>query len=55
MALVRELGTEPYIAVNTGLGGVEAAAEEIEYVNGAGGDADGASGARRTAIPSPTA
>ena len=35
MTLVRELGTEPYIAVNTGLGGVEAAAQEIEYVNGA--------------------
>ena len=31
----RELGTDPYIAVNTGLGGVEAAAQEIEYVNGA--------------------
>jgi alpha-N-arabinofuranosidase len=35
MVLCRELGTEPYIAVNTGLGGVEAAAEEIQYVNGA--------------------
>jgi alpha-L-arabinofuranosidase len=35
LALCRELGTEPYIAVNTGLGGVEAAAEELEYVNGA--------------------
>jgi alpha-N-arabinofuranosidase len=35
MALCRELRTEPYIAVNTGLGGVEAAAEEVEYVNGA--------------------
>jgi len=31
----RELDTDPYIAVNTGLGGVEAAAQEIEYVNGA--------------------
>jgi alpha-N-arabinofuranosidase len=31
----RELGTEPYIAVNTGLGGIEAAAQEVEYVNGA--------------------
>ncbi len=35
MTLVRELGTEPYIAVNTGLGGVESAAEQVEYVNGA--------------------
>jgi alpha-N-arabinofuranosidase len=35
LALTHELGTEPYIAVNTGLGAVEAAAEEVEYVNGA--------------------
>ena len=35
MVLCRELGTEPYIAVNTGLGGAEAAAEEVEYANGA--------------------
>jgi alpha-N-arabinofuranosidase len=35
MTLVRELGTEAYIAVNTGLGKPEAAAEEVEYVNGA--------------------
>jgi alpha-N-arabinofuranosidase len=34
LTLVRELGTDPYIAVNTGLGGVEAAAEEVQYVNG---------------------
>jgi alpha-L-arabinofuranosidase len=34
LVLCRELGTEPYIAVNTGLGGVEAAAAEVEYVNG---------------------
>jgi len=34
LTLVRELDTEPYIAVNTGLGGVESAAQEIEYVNG---------------------
>ena len=32
---MRELGTEPFIAVNTGLGGDESAAEEVEYVNGA--------------------
>jgi alpha-N-arabinofuranosidase len=31
----RELGTDPYIAVNTGLGGIESAAQELEYVNGA--------------------
>lgn len=35
MALCRELGTEPYVAVNTGLGGAESAAEEVQYVNGA--------------------
>jgi alpha-N-arabinofuranosidase len=35
MVLVREIGAEPYIAVNTGLGGVEAAADELQYVNGA--------------------
>lgn len=35
MVLVREIGAEPYIAVNTGLGGVEAAAEEVQYFNGA--------------------
>ncbi|MBL9148596.1 MAG: glycoside hydrolase family 127 protein [Phycisphaerae bacterium] len=29
------LGTEPYIAVNTGLGSVENAVAELEYVNGA--------------------
>jgi alpha-N-arabinofuranosidase len=35
MALCREINTEAFIAVNTGLGGVTSAAEEIEYVNGA--------------------
>jgi alpha-N-arabinofuranosidase len=35
MTLVRELGTEAYIAVNTGLGKPEAAADEVEYANGA--------------------
>jgi alpha-N-arabinofuranosidase len=34
MALCREIDTEAFIAVNTGLGDVAAAAEEIEYVNG---------------------
>ncbi len=29
------VGTEPYIAVNTGLGSVEDAADEVEYANGA--------------------
>ena len=37
MELCREIHTEAFIVVNTGLGGVEAAAEQIEYVNG---DAD---------------
>jgi alpha-L-arabinofuranosidase len=34
MDLCREIDAEAFIAVNTGLGGAEAAAEEIEYVNG---------------------
>jgi alpha-L-arabinofuranosidase len=34
MALCREIDTEAFIAVNTGQGGAEGAAEEIEYVNG---------------------
>jgi alpha-N-arabinofuranosidase len=34
MDLMRELDTEPFIAVNTGLGGAEEAAAELEYVNG---------------------
>jgi len=34
MVLCREIDAEPYIAVNTGMGGPEAAAEEVEYVNG---------------------
>jgi alpha-N-arabinofuranosidase len=35
LVLVREIDADPFIAVNTGLGGPEAAAAEIEYVNGA--------------------
>ncbi len=35
MVLCREIGAEPYIAVNTGLGGAEAAAGEVQYLNGA--------------------
>jgi alpha-N-arabinofuranosidase len=34
MVLCREIAAEPFIAVNTGLGGAEAAAEELQYVNG---------------------
>jgi alpha-N-arabinofuranosidase len=34
MALCRLIGTEPYIAVNSGLGDAVAAADEVEYVNG---------------------
>jgi alpha-N-arabinofuranosidase len=37
MDLCREINAEPFIAVNTGLGGAQAAAEEIEYVNGGTG------------------
>jgi DUF1680 family protein len=45
------LGTEPYIAVNTGLGSVESAVAELEYVNGAP-TSDGARSARPTGAPS---
>lgn len=34
MTFCRLLGAEPYIAVNTGLGDANSAAEEVEYVNG---------------------
>lgn len=34
MALCRLLDSDPYIAVNTGLGSVEMAAREVEYCNG---------------------
>jgi alpha-N-arabinofuranosidase len=35
MEFCRILNTEPFIAINTGLGTAEAAREEVEYVNGA--------------------
>jgi alpha-N-arabinofuranosidase len=35
MAFCRLVKTEPYIAVNSGLGDVKSAADEVEYVNGA--------------------
>ncbi|KAA3607513.1 MAG: alpha-L-arabinofuranosidase [Planctomycetota bacterium] len=34
MALCELLDTEPYIAINAGLGSVESAAQELEYLNG---------------------
>jgi alpha-N-arabinofuranosidase len=34
MDLCREIGAEPYVAVNTGLGGAEAARRLVEYANG---------------------
>jgi alpha-N-arabinofuranosidase len=34
MTLMRLIEAEPFIAVNTGLGGAEAAAREVEYANG---------------------
>jgi alpha-N-arabinofuranosidase len=34
MTFCKEVGTEPYIAVNTGLGSVGDAADEVEYANG---------------------
>jgi alpha-N-arabinofuranosidase len=41
-----EVGTEPYIAVNAGLGSVEEAAAEVEYANGAAASRWGAVRAR---------
>ena len=35
MALCRLIGTEPYIAVNSGLGDAASAAAQVEYANGA--------------------
>jgi alpha-N-arabinofuranosidase len=35
MTLCREIDAEPYVAVNTGLGGVEGAAALVQYANGA--------------------
>lgn len=35
MVFCRELGTETYVVVNSGLGGVEMALQELEYANGA--------------------
>jgi alpha-N-arabinofuranosidase len=35
MNFCRRLGTEPYIAVNSGLGNVRSAVEELQYANGA--------------------
>ncbi len=35
LALMREIGAEPFVAVNTGLGDETAAAQEVEYLNGA--------------------
>jgi alpha-N-arabinofuranosidase len=34
MELCKILGTEPYVAVNTGLGTVEEVAQQVEYING---------------------
>jgi alpha-N-arabinofuranosidase len=34
MQLMRMIGAEPYISVNTGLGSVQQAADEVEYFNG---------------------
>jgi alpha-N-arabinofuranosidase len=35
MALCRLIGAEPYVSVNSGLGDATAAADEVEYINGA--------------------
>jgi alpha-N-arabinofuranosidase len=46
MAFCAEVGAEPYIAVNTGLGSVEAAADEVEYFTGSAKTRWGAERAR---------
>jgi alpha-N-arabinofuranosidase len=46
LAFCREIGTEPYIAVNTGLGSVADAADEVEYANGLASTPGGAERAR---------
>jgi alpha-N-arabinofuranosidase len=46
MVFCRILGTEPYIAVNAGLGGVESAVAELQYANA---PADSPQGKRRAA------
>jgi alpha-L-arabinofuranosidase len=46
MRFCRLVGTEPYIAVNAGLGSAEEAAEEVEYCNGSDSSRWGAQRAR---------
>jgi len=46
MQFCQEVRTEPYIAVNTGLGSVESAAEEVEYATGSSRSRWGAERAR---------
>ena len=46
MAFCAEIGAEPYVAVNTGLGSVEAAADEVEYFTGPANSRWGAERAR---------
>jgi len=46
MDLCREIGAEPYVAVNTGLGGPEEAARLVEYCNGASSTPEGMHRAR---------
>ena len=55
MALMREIGAEPYVAVNTGLADETAAAQEVEYLNGSAGDAAGQAARRKTATRSRSA
>ena len=52
MALCRLIKTEPYIAVNSGLGDAAAAADEVGVRQRRGDHADGADCARRTGTPS---
>ena len=46
MAFCAEIGAEPYVAVNTGLGSVETAADEVEYFTGSAKTRWGAERAR---------
>jgi len=41
MELCKILGTEPYVAVNTGLGTVDEVAQQVEYINGSASSEQG--------------
>ncbi len=50
MRLMEMIHSEPYVALNTGLGGAEEAANEVEYFNASANTPMGKLHARRMAI-----